>query len=395
MAGSLSGQTAIVGIGESKYYKRGGSPDAEFTLALKAILAAVDDAGLNVTDIDGFTSFYYDRNHASRLASALGLPDLKVATMGWEGGHAGSALAQAASAVHAGFANYVVAFRSVAQGQFGRFGQFGGYQGAAGATATVAYPTSFTVPYGVIAPGQVRGGFRATRYLHEHGVSRDTLRAIAMACYHHAQSNPHAIMYGRPLTEQKYDESRWIAEPLHLYDCCMENDAAAAVIVTTRERAADLRQKPVTILSVAHGSDYRQHDLINNPVYATANLTAVGKRLFEMADVGPRDVDVAQIYDNFTIAVLMTIAELGFCEPGELNEFVRFENLIAEGGRLPINTSGGNMADAYAHGMELLVEAVRQIRGTSTAQVRGAEVSLFTASTLGPVTGAGILGGAR
>lgn len=394
-AASISAQTAIVGIGESQYYKRGGSPDAEFTLALKAILAAVVDAGLDVRDIDGFTSFYYDRNSAARLATALGLPELKVATMGWEGGHAGSALAQAAGAVHAGFANYVVVFRAVAQGQFGRFGQFGGYQGEAGRTPAVSYPTSFTVPYGAIAPGQVRAGLRTTRYLHEHRVSRDTLRAIALACYHHAQFNPHALMYGKPLTEKMYDDSRWIVEPLHLYDYCMENDCAAAVIVTTTERAADLRQKPATILSVAHGSDYRQHDLVNSPDYAAANFSAVGRRLFDMAGLSPQDVDVAQLYDNFTIGVLMTIAELGFCKPEELNEFVRFENLIVGSGGLPINTSGGNIADAYAHGMELLVEAVRQIRGTSSAQVEGANVSLFTSATLGPVTGAGILCGAR
>jgi acetyl-CoA acetyltransferase len=216
-----------------------------------------------------------------------------------------------------------------------------------------------------------------------------------MACYHHAQSNPHALMYGKPLTEQKYEDSRWIVEPLHLYDYCLENDCAAAVIVTTKERAADLRQKPVTILSVAHGSDYRQHDLVNNPHYATANYSAVGKRLFELAGVGPHDVDVAQLYDNFTIGVLMTIAELGFCKPDELNDFVRYENLIVGSGELPINTSGGNIADAYAHGMELVVEAARQIRGTSTAQVKDAEISLFTSATLGPVTGAGILCGAR
>lgn len=395
MTRSLSGQTAIVGIGESRYFKRGESPDAEFVLALQAILAAVDDAGLEVSDIDGFTSFYYDRNSAARLATALGLPELRFATMAWEGGHAGSALAQAASAVHAGLANYVVVFRSVAQGQFGRFGRYGGYRGAESATTTVTHPTSFTVPYGAISPAQVRAGLRAHRYLHDHGLSRAPLRAIARACYHHAQSNPKAIMHGRPLSDEAYEESRWIVEPLHLYDCCMENDCAAAVIVTTSERAADLRQMPATILSVAHGSDHRQNELVNSDDYATSNFAAVGRQLFAMAGIGPNDIDVSQLYDNFTIGVLMSIAELGLCAPEELESVVRFENLLADGGGLPLNTSGGNLAEAYVHGMELVIEAVRQVRGTSCAQVKDAELSLFTSATLGPVTGAGILAKAR
>jgi acetyl-CoA acetyltransferase len=391
---SIAGETAIVGIGESAFYKRGQSPDAEFKLALTSILNAVEDAGLNVTDIDGFTSFYYDRSGAHRLAHALGLPDLKVAGMGWEGGHAGAAISMAATAVHAGLANYVVAFRSIAQGQFGRFGQFGGYQGAAGATSTVSYPTSFSVPYGAMSPGQLRAGLRATRYMHEHGVSPETLRAISLACYHHAQLNPRALMNGRELSAEGYDNSRWVVEPLHLFDFCMENDCAAAVIVTTRERAADLKQKPAYIRSIAHGSDYRQgNPVLDNVNLATANLTAVGARLFQMAGVEPADIDNAQIYDNFTNGVLMTIAELGFCRPEELNDFVRLENLIAPHGKLPLNTSGGNLADAYVHGMELVTESVRQIRGTSTAQVPGSELSLFTSATLGPVTGAGILSG--
>lgn len=392
MNDTVSGKTAIVGVGESRYYKRGGSPDSEFKLACQAILAAVEDAGLRVTDIDGFTSFSGERNDAMRLANALGIPELRFAGLAWIAGHAGAALTLAAAAVASGYANYVVTFRALAQGQFGRFGQFGGYGGSTGSAPEVAWPISHLAPYGFMAPGQTLGAIRTTRYMHDHNVGRDTLRAISMACYHHAQNNPNAVMYGRPLSVEDYENSRMIAEPLRLFDYCLENDGAAAVIVTTRERARDLKQKPAYILGVVQGSDERQlAPSLNNPMYATSNYTSVGRRLYEMAQVDPKDIDVCQLYDNFTGGVLMSIPELGFCQPEELDELCQFENLIAPAGKFPINTSGGNIAECYTHGMELVNEAVRQVRGTSLNQVPNVELSLFTSATLAGITGAGIL----
>ena len=390
MAETLSGKTAIVGIGETAYYKRGGSPDPEFKMALQAILRAVDDAGLKVTDIDGFSSFNNDRNDGNRLATALGIPDLKFTCIPGVTGHGAGAVAHAAAAVAAGYANYVVAYRGLAQGQFGRFGQFGGYGGGTG-PSVVTFPQSHTVPYGVLAPVQTYTT-RTTRFMHDHGIKQDALRAIAMACYHHAQRNPRAVMYGRPLSEEDYDNSRWIAEPQHLFDCCLENDCAAAVIVTTAERARDLQQKPVSILSAATGSDYRQNPAAQGgPNFATANLTNVGKRLFGMGGVTPQDVDVAQLYDNFSGAVLMSIVELGFCAPEDANDFVTFENLTWPNGALPLNTSGGNIAECYVHGHGLILEGVRQVRGTSTAQIDDVSVSLVTSAPLAFTTGALLL----
>jgi acetyl-CoA acetyltransferase len=184
-------------------------------------------------------------------------------------------------------------------------------------------------------------------------------------------------MYGRPLDEATYDASRWIVEPFHLYDCCQENDGAAALLLVPAERARDLRQRPAYLLAAAQGSDHRagagSH---NNPDYATASFKTVAPRLYAMAGVGPRDVDVVQSYENFTGGVVMSLVEHGFCSYADANDFLTPKNLIAPDGVLPLNTSGGNLAECYMHGLELNVEAVRQIRGTSPNQVPGAEVSL-------------------
>jgi acetyl-CoA acetyltransferase len=228
---TIRGKTAIVGIGETRYYKRGASPDPEFKLVLEAVLNAVDDAGMDVHDIDGFASYSNDRNDPPRIASALGLPHIGFSNMFWGGGGGGGsgAVANAAAAVAAGYADNVVVFRGLAQGQFGRFGQGAPVKYAAGGAA-------FTAPYGLMSPAQMFA-MRVRRFMHEHHVRQDALRAVSLASYAHAQHNPRAVMHGRPLTEEDYENSRWIVEPFHLFDCCMENDGAAAVIVTSAERA--------------------------------------------------------------------------------------------------------------------------------------------------------------
>jgi acetyl-CoA acetyltransferase len=219
--------------------------------------------------------------------------------------------------------------------------------------------------------------------MHEHHVTQDALAAIAMACYHHAQFNPRAVMYGRPLSRKAYDESRWIVEPFHLYDCCMENDGAAAVILTSAERARDLKQKPAYVMASAQGSDFRQGaGAENGPDYSTSNFKTLAPRLYEMAGIKPADVDVAQVYENFTGAVMTSLVEHGFCHPDETQDFCTFENLTWPKGRLPINTSGGNLAECYMHGLELIIEAARQVRGTSTCQVKDAEISMVVSGPM-------------
>ena len=190
-------------------------------------------------------------------------------------------------------------------------------------------------------------------------------------------------MYGRPLTEEKYDDSRWIVEPFHLFDCCLENDGAAAMIVVPAERAEDYAHKPTYLLGAVSGSHYRAGASVHNaPDYATSTFKTCVPRLYDMAKVGPGDVDVLQCYENFTGGVLMSIVEHGFCEPDECNEFLVKENLVAPDGKLPTNTSGGNLAECYMHGLGLNIEAVRQIRGESSNQVEDVDISMVVSGPM-------------
>ena len=366
----MRGAAVVAGVGESSYYFRGKAPETEFQLACIAIRNAVADAGLEMSDVDGFVS-YMDRNEPVRLSAALGTGDLNwtAQTFGGGGNGAGAAVTLADAAITAGYASCVVAFRSLAQGQFARYGQAGRMRRSTGANA-------FTWPYGMLTPAQTMA-MQTMRFMHEHGVTQDALAEVALASYAHAQRNPRAVRYGTPLTREEYHASRWIAEPLHLYDCCPENDGAAAIVVTTAERARDLRQPPVAIVAAAHGlSRHGGVGAFNDPEFPTAHLRHVARQLWARAGVTPADVPVAQFYENFTGPVLMAIAEMGFCAPEELNDFVADGGIQWPDGRLPINTSGGNLGEAYIHGFGNVVEAVRQVRGESTCQVPDVELSL-------------------
>jgi acetyl-CoA acetyltransferase len=384
---TLRGKVAIVGIGETTYYKHGKSPDPEFMLALKAILAACADAGIDPRKIDGFASYSNDRNDPSRLAAALGLPQLRFSNMQWGGGGGGGsgAVANAAAAVATGVADCVVVFRALAQGQFQRFG-------AAPPGGTASGEAALNAPYGVMSPAQ-RYAMRAMRFIHENRIEPGAQRAIALASYHHAQRNPRAVMYGKPLTAEAYDASRWIVEPWRLFDCCMENDGAAALIVVPAEQARNFAKNPAYLLAAAQGSEYRNGARCHNaPLYATSSFTTVAPHLYAMARLQPADVDVVQSYENFTGGVLMSLVEHGFFTAEEANDFLIPENLLAPGGKLPLNTSGGNLAECYMHGLELQVEAVRQIRNESTTQVPDAQVSMVISGPMVTPVSSMILG---
>ena len=366
----MFGAAVVAGVGESVYYTRGKSPDSEFQLACTAIRNALDDAGLAPADVDGFVS-YMDRNEPVRLSAALGTGDLNFTaqTFGGGGNGAGAAVTLADAAISAGYADCVVAFRALAQGQFSRYGQAGRMRRSSGQSA-------FTAPYGMLTPAHTTA-LQTMRYMYEHGVTQDSLAEVALASYAHAQRNPRAIRYGTPLSREEYHASRWIAEPFHLYDCCPENDGAAAIVVTTPDRARDLRKPPVAIVAAAHGLERGDGvGAFNEANFPTAHHRHVGRMLWQRAGVGPQDVPVAQFYENFTGPVLMAIAEMGFCAPEALNDFVADGNIQWPNGRLPINTAGGNLGEAYIHGFGNVVEAVRQVRGESTCQVENADLSL-------------------
>ena len=283
-------------------------------------------------------------------------------------------------------ANCVVVFRALAQGQFQRFG-------AAPPGGTATGEAALNAPYGVMSPAQ-RYAMRAMRFLHENRIEPSAQRAIALASYHHAQANPRAVMHGRPLTAEAYDSSRWIVEPWRLFDCCQENDGAAALIVLPAEEARDFRQPPAYLLGSAQGSEYRNGARGHNaPLYATSSFTTVAPQLYEMAQVAPKDIQVVQSYENFTGGVLMSLVEHGFFTAEEANDFLVPDNLIAPTGRLPLNTSGGNLAECYMHGLELVIEAVRQVRGESTSQVPDAAVSMVISGPMVTPVSSLILGG--
>ncbi|MEZ5408231.1 MAG: hypothetical protein R2761_09410 [Acidimicrobiales bacterium] len=374
---TLRGKVAVAGVAETEYYKWGRSPDPEFKLAIQAILKACENAGVDPRDVDGFSSYSNDRSDASRMSAALGCKQLSFASMQWGGGGGGGsgAVANAAAAIATGQAECVVVFRALAQGQFGRFGQ-------GPRSKVVSGPAAHTLPYGLMSAAH-QFAMKVNRYMHDHGVRQEALRAISLAAYHHAQANPRAVMHGRPLDEAKYDESRWIVEPFHLFDCCLENDGAAAMVLVAAERAKDFPHPPCYLLGAVSGSQHRAGATVHNtPEYASSSFPTVAPRLYNMAQVGPSDVDVLQSYENFTGGVMMSIVEHGFCTAEEVNDFLTYENLVAPSGKLPLNTSGGNLAECYMHGLGLNIEAVRQIWGESTSQVPGAEISMVTSGPM-------------
>jgi acetyl-CoA acetyltransferase len=376
---TLRGAAAIIGIGESDYSRHGQATEAQFVLALRAILAACADAALAPTAIDGFASYADDRNSPTRLAAALDIDELRLSVMQWDGGGGGmaGAIGNAAAAIATGQADYVVVLRGLAQGEYGRFGRSRGRGEISGRQA-------FTAPYGVGSPGQAFA-FVFQRWMHEHGgVGLEAQRAVSLASYHHAQQNERAIMHGRPLTAETYDAARMIVEPWRLFDCCQESDGAAALILTAPERARDHPREPVYVLASAQGSARGWgRSVMNAPDFATANFRTIASRLWAMAQLSPADVDVVQSYENFTGGVVMNLVEHGLCDAEAVDEVLTFDNLVAPSGRIPINTSGGNLAEAYIHGLNLALEAVRQLRGESPNQVPDARVSLVSA---GPMT---------
>ena len=378
MSAAASQRACIVGIGQTEYTRWGRIERSEFQLACEATMAAAADAGLALEEIDGFTSYSGDRSEAALLQTALGLPRLRYAAMVWGGGGGGScgAVDQAVAAVESGLANYVIAFRSLAQGQSPRYGRHrdGRLHG------------SFTAAFGMLAPAAMTAP-TVRRHMHLYGTTEEHLAEVALVCRDNANRNPHAVMRDKPLTREGYFQGRMIADPFRLNDCCLETDGACAVLVTTAERARDLRRAPVRILASSHGSGpgwgtgaLGSHNMPVD-VYASVNSRTLGPELFARAGLKPSDIDVAQIYDNFTGLVIMALEDYGFCGIGEGGPYVA-SGAIRPDGDLPINTAGGNLSEAYVHGLNHVVEGVRQLRGESTSQVEDAE-TCFVCGGLG------------
>ena len=372
---SLKDQACIVGIGETAYTRGEGSGMSTLALQLQASERAVADAGLTNKQIDGVMPFP-NLGTAEEFAVNLGIEELRYATTVHMGGAAPVASLQgAAMAVVSGIAEYVL----IPAGWNAYSGRRAQETVAADAAAIPggAISRDYYLPYGLTAPAQWYA-LIARRHMHEFGTKPEQLGAIAVTMRKHAQLNQQAVMREKPLSIEDYLASPMIAGPYRLFDCCLETDGAAAVVVTTAERARDLKEQPVFIMGVAEGHPYPADDITNREDIFHTGLTDAAPKAFAMAGVSPKDVDFAEIYDCFTFEVLQQIEEAGFCKRGEGGAYVQ-NGRIELGGELPVNTHGGLLSEAHVLGMNHIVEAVRQLRGKARRhQVEGAGIGVVT-----------------
>ena len=381
----MTGSAAIAGIGATEFSKDSGR--SELRLAVEAVKAALDDAGLRPQDVGGLVTFTMDSNAEVAVARELGIAELTFfSQIGYGGGAACATVQHAAMAVATGAAEVVVCFRALNERSGRRFGQVS--VGAAAMPTSSGIDNGWHYPMGLSTPAATVA-MAARRYMHVYGATSEDFGAVAVADRRHAATNPHAWFYGRPITLADHQASRWIAEPLRLLDCCQESDGAVAVVVTSLERARGLRQDPVAIRAAAQGSGPDQFTMTSyyrDELTGLPEMGVVARQLWRQAGAGPADIRTAILYDHFTPYVLMQLEELGFCPRGEARSFVA-DGGIEVGGRLPLNPHGGQLGEAYIHGMNGIAEAVRQVRGTAVNQVPGDGPVLVTAGTGVPTSG--------
>ncbi|MDR7170799.1 acetyl-CoA acetyltransferase [Nocardia kruczakiae] len=382
----LSRRAAIVGIGATDFSKDSGR--SELRLAAEAVTAALADAGLTPADVDGLTTFTMDTNTQAAVARATGIPSLKFfSNIPFGGGAAAATVQQAAMAVATGVADVVVAYRAFNERSGNRFGQFATHL-ATGNPSSSGVDNAFSYTHGLGTPA-AQVAMVARRYMHVYGATSADFGRVAVADRKHAAVNPAAHFYGKPITLDDHQASRWIAEPLHLLDCCQETDGGVAIVVTSAERARDLPNKPALIAGAAQGSGADQYVMTSyyrDALTGLPEMGLVGDQLWAQSELRPADMQAAILYDHFTPFVLMQLEELGFCGRGEGKDFVA-DGAIEIGGRLPLNTHGGQLGEAYIHGMNGIAEGVRQIRGSSVNQVEGLENIVVTAGTGVPTSG--------
>ncbi|HEX9032386.1 MAG TPA: lipid-transfer protein [Streptosporangiaceae bacterium] len=384
-ASSRPPAAAIAGIGATEFSKDSGR--SELRLAVEAVRAALDDAGLRPADVGGLVTFTMDSNAEVAVARELGIGELTFfSQIGYGGGAACATVHQAAMAVATGAAEVVVCYRALNERSGRRFGQVS--VGAVQMATSSGIDNGWHYPMGLSTPAATVA-MAAQRYMHGYGATSADFGAVAVADRKHAATNPSAWFYGKPITLAEHQASRWIAEPLRLLDCCQESDGAVAIVVTSVERARDLRADPAVIMAAAQGAgpdqftmtSYYRDDLTGLP-----EMGVVARQLWQQSGIGPADIRTAVLYDHFTPYVLMQLEELGFCRRGEARHFIA-GGAIELGGRLPLNTHGGQLGEAYIHGMNGIAEGVRQLRGTSVNPVPNVEHVLVTAGTGVPTSG--------
>jgi acetyl-CoA acetyltransferase len=374
----LRDRAAIVGIGHTTYGRRGEHAQRGYlSIVVEAVQKACDDAGISPKEIDGWSSYSNDPTDAGQLMMAFGNERVRFTSMGWGGGGGamGGAFMYAAMAVATGQANCVAVTRGVIQAGMGRFGGTG--------RAAPRFP-------GLQTPGQ-SFALAARRHMHMYGTTTEHFGEVAVNARRMAATNPDA-RFREPITLEDHANSRMQADPLRLLDFCMESDGGACVLITSAERAKDLKQPPVLLSGIAMGAPRKWGmgmfggNNMSEADFASAGQRTVAEDLYRYSGMGPSDIDVAQIYDHFTPMVLMGLEDFQLVPKGESGPYVADGNLGMDG-PCPVNTHGGNLAEVYLHGMTHVFEATRQMRGTSPNQVAGAEVSLVVAGSSPTPTG--------
>jgi len=355
---------AIAGIGETDYSRFSGR--SELQLSLEAINLALEDAGVDRNEVDGLMRWSVDTSSEATIAENLGIQDLA-----WFGeirlaGNVGAALVtSAAAAIYSGLANVIVIYRGV-NGRSGRRYGRGEVLGQNGRDSA-----AFTEPFGLLTP-QHGLAMTTRRRMFETGVTSKQFGMVAVSERMHANRNPKAVFFEKTLTLEEHQNSRLIVDPFHLFDCCLETDGGGALVLTSAERARDLK-KPVALIRAAVQSGFSKKDFIDT------SAVKLGPRLWSQAGLSPSDMDVVQIYDHFSPFVIFALEDYGFLERGQGGPFVEEGGLLWNSGRIPVNTSGGHLSEAYLQGMNHLIEGVKQIRNQSTAQVKNIDFSFVDA----------------
>jgi acetyl-CoA acetyltransferase len=362
----FSGAAAIAGIGATEFSKDSGR--SEWRLACESVLAALADAQIGVEEVDGFALFTMETNPEIAVARALGIPELKFfSRIPHGGGGACAPVQQAALAVASGVAEVVVVYRAFNERSGHRFGA--GPPPFAYVQNTDQEYRNWINPYGLLTPA-AQEAFLARSYMHKYGATSADFGRVSVLSRRHAAKNPRAWFYERPITLEDHQSSRFIAEPLRLLDCCQETDGGQALVIVSSERARDLPHPPAVITGAAQGvgpqqismSSYYRPDIDEMP-----EVELVARQLWDQAGLGPDEIDAAIVYDAFTPMVLLQLEEYGFCKRGEAGGFISDGNLEL-GGRLPVNTHGGQLGEGYLHGVNGIAEGVRLLRGSSTNQ---------------------------
>jgi len=381
----LGGKAAITGIGATEFSKDSGR--SEMSLASEAVAAAIADAGLKPSDIDGMVTYSTDNNPDVEIARHVGIGALRhFSRVHYGGGAACGTIVQAAMAVATGVADAVVCYRAFNERSGRRFGA--GVQDLPLAATAERAQFSWTTPFGQLTPASWVA-MVARRYMHLYGATSEDFGRVAVAGRKHAANNPAAWFYNEPITLEEHQASRWIVDPLHLLDCCQESDGGQALVVVSAERARDLPNTPALIVAGAQGAGEEQWTMTSffrDDIAQLPEMKVVADELWSSSGLTPADIQTAILYDHFTPYVLMQLEEFGFCGRGEAKDFIA-DGALELGGRLPINTHGGQLGEAYIHGMNGIAEAVRQIRGTSVNQVDSVENVLVTAGTGVPTSG--------